>query len=94
MRICVYGAGAIGGNFAARLADAGNEVSIVARGAHLEAIRANGAPHQRLARAMKVGKEEMLGVLAAVRRYVAIDHAAQQSAWEATVGAPARSTRP
>jgi 2-dehydropantoate 2-reductase len=42
MRICVYGAGAIGGNFAARLAAAGNEVSIVARGAHLEAIRNRG----------------------------------------------------
>ena len=42
MRICVFGAGAIGGNFAARLADAGNEVSVVARGPHLEAIRANG----------------------------------------------------
>lgn len=42
MRICVFGAGAIGGNFAARLADAGNEVSVVARGAHLEAIRAKG----------------------------------------------------
>jgi len=42
MRICVYGAGAIGGNFAARLAAAGNEVSVVARGAHLEAIRAKG----------------------------------------------------
>jgi len=42
MRICVYGAGAIGGNFAARLAEAGNDVSVVARGAHLEAIRANG----------------------------------------------------
>src|SRR6185312_11365076 len=42
MRICVFGAGAIGGNFAARLADAGNEVSVVARGAHLEAIKANG----------------------------------------------------
>ena len=42
MRICVFGAGAIGGNFAARLAEAGNEVSVVARGAHLEAIRANG----------------------------------------------------
>ena len=39
MRICVFGAGAIGGNFAARLADAGNEVSVVVRGAHLEAIR-------------------------------------------------------
>ncbi|MGD9879809.1 MAG: ketopantoate reductase family protein [Reyranella sp.] len=42
MRICVFGAGAIGGNFAARLADAGNEVSVVVRGAHLEAIRAKG----------------------------------------------------
>jgi len=42
MRICVYGAGSIGGNFATRLAAAGNDVSIVVRGAHLEAIRANG----------------------------------------------------
>jgi 2-dehydropantoate 2-reductase len=42
MKICVYGAGAIGGNFAARLAEAGNEVSVVARGPHLEAIRARG----------------------------------------------------
>jgi 2-dehydropantoate 2-reductase len=42
MKICVYGAGAIGGNFAARLADAGNEVSVVARGKHLEAIKARG----------------------------------------------------
>jgi 2-dehydropantoate 2-reductase len=42
MRICVFGAGAIGGNFAARLSAAGNDVSVVARGAHLEAIRARG----------------------------------------------------
>jgi 2-dehydropantoate 2-reductase len=42
MRICVYGAGAIGGNFATRLAAAGNEVSVVVRGTHLDAIRANG----------------------------------------------------
>ena len=42
MRICVYGAGAIGGNFATRLAAAGNEVSVVVRGDHLDAIRANG----------------------------------------------------
>jgi 2-dehydropantoate 2-reductase len=42
MRICVFGAGAIGGNFAARLAAAGNEVSVVARGAHLDAMRARG----------------------------------------------------
>ena len=42
MRICVFGAGAIGGLLAARLADSGAEVSVVARGAHLEAIRQNG----------------------------------------------------
>ncbi len=42
MRICVFGAGAIGGNFAARLGEAGNEVSVVARGPHLAAIQANG----------------------------------------------------
>jgi len=42
MKICVFGAGAIGGNFAARLADAGNDVSVIARGAHLEAIKARG----------------------------------------------------
>jgi 2-dehydropantoate 2-reductase len=42
MRICVFGAGAIGGNFAARLSAAGHDVSVTARGAHLEAIRAKG----------------------------------------------------
>jgi 2-dehydropantoate 2-reductase len=42
MRICVFGAGSIGGNFATRLALAGNEVSLVVRGAHLEAIKARG----------------------------------------------------
>src|SRR5947208_2250469 len=45
---------------------------VLGRATLIEAIRANGAPHQRLARAMKVGKEEMLGLLAAVRRYLAI----------------------
>lgn len=42
MKICVYGAGAVGGNFAVRLAAAGHEVCVVARGAHLAAIRENG----------------------------------------------------
>jgi len=42
MRVCVVGAGAIGGVLGARLAAAGHDVSLVARGAHLEAIRANG----------------------------------------------------
>jgi 2-dehydropantoate 2-reductase len=42
MRIAVIGVGAIGGLLAAKLAQAGEEVSVVARGAHLAAIRDNG----------------------------------------------------
>jgi 2-dehydropantoate 2-reductase len=42
MRIAVIGVGAIGGLLAAKLAQAGEDVSVVARGAHLEAIRAHG----------------------------------------------------
>lgn len=42
MRVCVYGAGAIGGYLAARLARTGCEVSAIARGAHLQAIRQRG----------------------------------------------------
>ncbi len=42
MRICVFGAGAVGGHIAARLAAAGHEVSVVARGAHLEAMQREG----------------------------------------------------
>ncbi|MCS7178131.1 MAG: 2-dehydropantoate 2-reductase [Anaerolineae bacterium] len=42
MRIAVFGAGAVGGYFGARLARAGEEVAFIARGAHLEAIRRDG----------------------------------------------------
>ena len=42
MRIAVYGAGAIGGHLAFSLASAGADVSAVARGAHLDAIRERG----------------------------------------------------
>ncbi|MYB29314.1 MAG: oxidoreductase, partial [Acidimicrobiaceae bacterium] len=42
MRICVVGAGAIGGMMAARLAVAGHDVSVIARGEHLDAIRHQG----------------------------------------------------
>ncbi|MEX0285980.1 MAG: 2-dehydropantoate 2-reductase [Paracoccaceae bacterium] len=42
MRICVFGAGAIGGYMGAKLAQAGAEVSLVARGPHLAAMRADG----------------------------------------------------
>src|SRR5512140_2076680 len=42
MRICIFGAGAVGSHFAVRLALAGHEVSCVMRGPHLEAVRATG----------------------------------------------------
>ena len=42
MKVCVMGAGAIGAYMGAKLARAGAEVSLVARGAHLAAMRANG----------------------------------------------------
>jgi len=42
MRIAVFGAGAVGGYFGARLAAAGEDVHFVARGAHLDAIRKSG----------------------------------------------------
>lgn len=42
MRICIYGAGAIGGYMGVLLSRAGAEVSLVARGTHLEAMQRNG----------------------------------------------------
>jgi 2-dehydropantoate 2-reductase len=42
MKICVYGAGAVGGLIAAGLSRCAHDVSVVARGAHLEAIRQGG----------------------------------------------------
>lgn len=42
MKICVFGAGAIGGYLAVPLALAGHDVSVVARGLHLQAIRQRG----------------------------------------------------
>jgi 2-dehydropantoate 2-reductase len=42
MKIAIYGAGAIGGWLAVKLARAGHEVGVVARGATLQALRRNG----------------------------------------------------
>jgi 2-dehydropantoate 2-reductase len=42
MRICIFGAGAVGSHFAVRLALAGHDVSCVTRGRHLEAVKAVG----------------------------------------------------
>jgi 2-dehydropantoate 2-reductase len=42
LRIVIFGAGGVGGYFGAKLAAAGNDVTFVARGAHLDAIRKHG----------------------------------------------------
>ena len=42
MKICIYGAGAIGGYLGVLLKAGGADVSLIARGAHLEAIKAHG----------------------------------------------------
>ena len=42
MKIAIYGSGGVGGFFGARLANAGNEVHFIARGAHLRAMKEKG----------------------------------------------------
>jgi 2-dehydropantoate 2-reductase len=42
MRICIFGAGAIGGLFAVKFALAGEDVTVIDRGSHLAAIEAEG----------------------------------------------------
>ncbi len=54
MQFCIFGAGAGGGHFAVKLAQAGHEVSLVARGPHLAAIQADGL--------RMIGGEEPLAV--------------------------------
>lgn len=42
MKIAIMGSGGVGGYFGAKMALAGNDVTFIARGAHLDAIRKNG----------------------------------------------------
>jgi 2-dehydropantoate 2-reductase len=51
MKVCIYGAGAIGGYMGAQLAQSGVDVSLVARGPHLKAMRENGLR-------LRIGDEE------------------------------------
>jgi L-seryl-tRNA(Ser) seleniumtransferase len=50
---------------------------------YLESGLLPGPPHHGLGRAMKVGKEEIVGLIVALRRFVARDHAAEAADWEA-----------
>ena len=58
---------------------------LVGSEAMIAAVTANGTPHQRLGRPMKVGKEEMIGLLTAVEQYVAIDWRERVQGYEETV---------
>jgi 2-dehydropantoate 2-reductase len=59
MKVCIFGAGAVGSHIAARMSAANTaEVSVVARGPHLDAIRKQGL-------LLKSGKEEIRGKPAA-----------------------------
>jgi len=49
----------------------------------LQAAWLNSAPHHAYGRAMKVGKEEIMGMLAAVEMWIRRDHAAEWKDWEA-----------
>lgn len=51
----------------------------------IEACRMHGSPNHSIGRPMKVGKEEMLGLLAAVERYLKLDHDAREQYCEAAV---------
>lgn len=51
----------------------------------IDAVAANGSPYQRLARPMKVGKEEMIGLLAAIERYMRVDWRERVAAYESIV---------
>ena len=51
----------------------------------IEAVRANGAPFQGLARALKVGKEEIAGITTAIEMYVSRDHKLEWEGWSKIV---------
>jgi 2-dehydropantoate 2-reductase len=60
MKIAVVGAGGVGASFGALLAQAGHEVALLARGAHLDAIRAKGLLVERAgkSRALKLAASD------------------------------------
>jgi seryl-tRNA(Sec) selenium transferase len=55
---------------------------VLGRADLIEAIRLHGSPNQAIGRPMKVGKEEMMGLLAAVERYLNLDHDARAQKFE------------
>ena len=60
---------------------------VVGRKWLIEAMRPNGNPNANIGRPMKGGKEDMAGLLAAVKRYLALDHGARRERDERAVAA-------
>lgn len=65
MKIAVMGAGGVGGYLGAKLAAAGQDVTFVARGAHLDAMRQSGL-HVRGAETIDLGRVQVTDTAAAV----------------------------
>jgi 2-dehydropantoate 2-reductase len=88
MKICIYGAGAIGGYLGVMLKQGGADVSLIARGAHLEAIKRDGlklllGSEQRVARMPATSDPTELGpqdyVIVALKSHQAWEVAAQMA---------------
>ena len=58
---------------------------VLGRRRYVERFAANAAPQQRIGRPMKVGKEDLIGILAAVEWYLAQDHSALARQYDAIV---------
>jgi L-seryl-tRNA(Ser) seleniumtransferase len=62
--------------------------------AHIEAAKLNTNPHcGTIGRMMKVSKEDMIALLAAVERYVKVDHQAEWREWERRIGVIEKAVR-
>ncbi len=59
----------------------------------IQAAWINSAPHHTFGRSIKVGKEEIMGMLAAVEMWVKRDHKAEWAQWEAWLGQIAASAK-
>jgi L-seryl-tRNA(Ser) seleniumtransferase len=59
----------------------------------LQAAWINSAPHHAFGRSLKVGKEEIMGMLAAIEMWVKRDHKAEWAAWESWLNEIATSVK-
>jgi L-seryl-tRNA(Ser) seleniumtransferase len=71
-----------------------NSGLVVGREDILRAVQLNGPPVQRIGRAMKVSKEAMIGLLAAVELYLERDHEADAAKWSAVADSWLRAWQP